>query len=68
MEDYIAQNKEAWEYNAYEFWIREAGTPAKRAEKILQNPGGKNMRLILILIRESELRTSAAPVEKKRFR
>ena len=41
MEDYIAQNKEAWEYNAYEFWIREAGMPAKRAEKILQNPVGE---------------------------
>ena len=40
MEDYIAQNKEAWEYNAYEFWIREAGTPAKRAEKNLQKPVG----------------------------
>ena len=40
MEDYITKNKEAWEYNAYEFWIREAGTPAKRAEKILQNPVG----------------------------
>lgn len=32
------QNKQAWEYNAYEFWVKEAGTPKQRAEKILKNP------------------------------
>lgn len=34
------QNKEAWEYNAYEFWVSQAGLPEERAKKILQNPAG----------------------------
>ena len=34
MEDYIARNRTAWEYNAYEFWIQEAGTPSERAARI----------------------------------
>lgn len=41
MVDYSVQNKKAWEYNAYEFWQREAGTPKSRAEKILRNPVGE---------------------------
>ena len=36
--DYIAQNKAAWEYNAYDFWCREAGVPAERARKIVSDP------------------------------
>ena len=32
------QNKAAWEYNAYEFWVKEAGQPQDRAKKILANP------------------------------
>lgn len=40
MTDYIAQNKAAWEYNAYEFWLKEAGTPQERAAEILRNPIG----------------------------
>ena len=38
MEDYILQNKKAWEYNAYEFWVMEAGAPAQRAKSILAAP------------------------------
>ena len=38
MKDYTRQNKEAWEYNAYEFWTMTAGTPAERAEKDMENP------------------------------
>jgi len=34
------QNKAAWEHNAYEFWVREAGRPEERAGKILENPLG----------------------------
>lgn len=34
------QNKAAWEYNAYEFWVKEAGQPQDRAKKILANPLG----------------------------
>ena len=38
MIDYSAQNKKAWEYNAYEFWLRHAGTPEESAEKARENP------------------------------
>ena len=34
MENYIIQNKSAWEYDAYNFWIQEAGLPSERARKI----------------------------------
>ena len=33
MKAYSMQNKKAWEYNAYEFWVKQAGTPADRAKK-----------------------------------
>ena len=36
--DYIMQNKKAWEYNAYDFWVMEAGKPADRARKLLADP------------------------------
>lgn len=32
------QNKTAWEYNAYDFWVREAGRPEELAKKILADP------------------------------
>ena len=38
MEEYSAQNKKAWEYNAYDFWVRNSGTPEERAEQDLANP------------------------------
>ena len=38
--DYSIQNKKAWEYNAYDFWLREVGAPADRAKSILNNPLG----------------------------
>ena len=41
MQDYSEQNKKAWEYNAYDFWVREIGTPKHRAEKIKANPVGE---------------------------
>lgn len=37
MQEYSIQNKNAWEYNAYDFWLREAGTPNERASKIKAN-------------------------------
>ena len=40
MIDYSIQNKRAWDYNAYDFWVREAGLPADRAKKIVANPRG----------------------------
>ena len=35
---YIIQNKNAWEYDAYNFWLQEAGFPSERAKKIKENP------------------------------
>lgn len=32
MREYSKQNKTAWEYNAYEFWIKQSGTPEERAK------------------------------------
>lgn len=38
--NYRARNKRAWEYSAYEFWLKTSGQPAERAEKSLENPLG----------------------------
>ena len=38
MTDYIAQNKKAWEYNAYDFWCSHNGSPAELAEKLKADP------------------------------
>lgn len=38
MKDYSIQNKKAWEYSAYDFWISQNGTPQELAEKMLENP------------------------------
>ena len=38
MRDYSVQNKKAWEFNAYDFWIKTAGTPEEMAKKNLDNP------------------------------
>lgn len=40
MRDYSIQNKSAWEYNAYEFWVNKNGTPTIMAKKIKENPLG----------------------------
>ncbi|MCM1220032.1 MAG: class I SAM-dependent methyltransferase [Lachnospiraceae bacterium] len=40
MEAYSVQNKRAWEYNAYEFWVRQCGAPSERAQKDMENPIG----------------------------
>lgn len=38
MEEYTKKNKIAWEYNAYDFWVSQMGTPTERAKKDLVNP------------------------------
>lgn len=38
MIDYIAQNKQAWEYNAYDFWCNHNGSPAELAEALKADP------------------------------
>ena len=39
MKEYSKQHKKAWEYDAYAFWVRQAGTPKERAAKDAENPG-----------------------------
>ena len=38
MEDYSLQHKKAWEFDAYNFWVRTSGTPKERALKDKENP------------------------------
>ena len=38
MEKYAEQNKIAWEFDAYNFWVMQTGTPAERAKMDLENP------------------------------
>lgn len=40
MKEYSMQHKKAWEYNAYEFWVKTNGTPLERAEQDVKNPVG----------------------------
>ncbi len=40
MNDYSMQHKKAWEYNAYEFWVKTTGTPSERAKQDIDNPIG----------------------------
>ena len=40
MKAYSMQNKKAWEYNAYEFWVKQAGAPADRAKQDREDPVG----------------------------
>ncbi|WP_026669702.1 class I SAM-dependent methyltransferase [Butyrivibrio sp. AE3006] len=37
-DDYSEQHKKAWEFDAYNFWVRTAGTPAERAAKDKADP------------------------------
>lgn len=38
MKEYCEQNKKAWEFSAYDFWIKMNGTPAERAKQDAENP------------------------------
>lgn len=38
MRDYCKQNKAAWEYNAYDFWVSNSGQPSDRARLDLEDP------------------------------
>lgn len=40
MNDASEQNKKAWEYNTYEFWVKQAGLPSERAQKDREDPIG----------------------------
>ena len=38
MNDTARQHKEAWEFDAYSFWVRQSGTPEERARQDVANP------------------------------
>ncbi len=38
MKDYSEQHKKAWEFDAYDFWVRHEGTPEERAKEDLADP------------------------------
>ena len=38
MRAYSQQNKRAWEYSAYDFWVKNSGTPEERAKENIANP------------------------------
>ena len=38
MKEYSKQHKKAWEFDAYAFWVRQAGKPEERARKDAENP------------------------------
>ncbi len=40
MKDYSCQNKVAWEYDAYDFWVKNSGSPSERAQMDKENPKG----------------------------
>lgn len=40
MNESSKQNKAAWEYDAYGFWVKQSGTPQERAAKDKANPIG----------------------------
>lgn len=46
MNGYTLQNKRAWEYNAYEFWLKKEGLPSEKARKIMEDPMGMLRRYV----------------------
>lgn len=44
MNSYASQNKAAWEYNVYDFWVRDSGTPLELAQDICADPRKKLKR------------------------
>ena len=38
MRDYSGQHKKAWEYDAYDFWVKHNGRPEERAREDADNP------------------------------
>ena len=38
MKDYTKQHKKAWEFDAYDFWVRQSGKPEDRAKEDARDP------------------------------
>lgn len=58
MKDYTAQNKKAWEYTAYDFWLKAEGQPTDFAGKIKQDPIGHLRKFTAYFDSYENLRTA----------
>ena len=38
LKDCSKQHKKSWKFDAYDFWVRTAGTPQERVTKDKENP------------------------------
>ncbi len=38
VDEYIAQNRTAWEHDAYHFWVKQYGLPSELARKMIEKP------------------------------
>lgn len=38
MDEISMLNKKAWEYRAYDAWVKRDGLPSEKAQKIKENP------------------------------
>lgn len=58
MIEYCTQNKKAWEYNAYDFWVKDAGFPTDRAKKMVADPEGALKRYAIYFDRFTGIRVA----------
>lgn len=58
MIDYSIQNKTAWEYDAYNFWVRQSGTPRERAKEDRENPIGMLRKYAAYFDRYEDIRVA----------
>lgn len=56
MNDYSIQHKKAWEFDAYDFWVKHSGTPSERARMDVENPVGMLRRYAAYFDRYEGLR------------
>ena len=56
MKDYSRQHKKAWEFDAYDFWVKHSGTPSERARMDVENPVGMLRRYAAYFDRYEGLR------------
>lgn len=58
MIDYSIQNKKAWEYDAYNFWVKQSGTPQERAKEDRENPIGMLRKYAAYFDRYEDIRVA----------
>jgi hypothetical protein len=38
MREYVSKNRDAWEYDAYNFWVKQLGQPSELAKEMMADP------------------------------